>query len=326
MKTNEQMAADLKARGSALAAAKRRRGRVLAGVGSCAAVAALAVVVLSSGLFGPTVPAVSGDASKQADRTASTGVTTNDDAIKDRNAVSATDADGIPETFPAGTEEEDVCSPIIFASTDVVKGAARGEATRGKATLSPALLALIEKTRAEWNADAKSAFDERTYYVVTVDFSACFDEKAASGFLYLGKTVAEYEAELQQFAAALPRDDVAVTAASGQATTEAVVGGELTDAQRQSLTAKKEALTAAKAAYARGWMEKIGQRLRAVGWEGTFAGADSREPDDAALAAGQARAILTLAQMKAVVCGEEEGILFLPASKIAGNAPASDAD
>lgn len=306
MKTNEQMAADLQERGRVYHAVKQRRIRAAFAAASVGAVACLALVVYASGIFRPTIPAVSGTASEKAE-TASAAAP-GEGTVRQTD----TDTDALPEgehLLPGGSA--DVSIPLVFGKTDTVKGAERGEAVLGKATVSPALQTLMEETARDFGENSSA------YYVVTVDFSACFDGEAASGFAYEGKTVAQYEEELQRYTADLPTRATPATTASGTET--AKVPTATTEEQKEELAAKKEALTAAKAAYARLWEDKIAARLRAAGWEGTFAGADSATPEDALLAEGQVRAILTAAQMAAVTCEADEGILFLPASKISGN-------
>ena len=297
MKTNEQMAADLQERGRIYQAVKQRRARAAVAAASVGAVACLALVVFASGIFRTDVPSVSATASEKAE-TASAPV------AADRNIQAVDQADSETDALPGGNA--DVSVPIVFGESDAVKGAQRGEAVLGKATVSPALQALM----AEYEGST-------AYYVVTVDFSACFDGEATSGFMYEGKTIAQYEEDLQRYTATLPATPVTETTASGSET--AVAHAAATEAQKDELTAKKAALTAAKAAYARLWADKIAERLRAAGWESTFAGADGAAPEDTMLAEGQVRAMLTAEQMTAVTCEENEGILFLPAAKINGS-------
>ena len=297
MKTNQQMADDLQARGRAYQAAKQRRLRIGLAAASAGGVACLALVVFASGIFRNPTPAVTGAVS-------STPQAVSADAKERPVEQEETDTDALP----AGNA--DVNIPIVFGKTDAVKGAQRGEAVLGKATVSPALQALMEEHK-----------DSGTvYYVVTVDFSACFDGEAASGFVYEGKTVAQYDEELERYAAGLPTRSVTATTAVGTETT--TVPAPATEEQKAELAAKKAALTAAKAAYAQQWADKIADELRAAGWENTFAGADGAAPEDALLAEGQVRTLLTAAQMAAVTCEADEGILFLPATKIAGNGAA----
>lgn len=304
MKTNEQMAADLQARGHAYQAARQRRAHVAVAAASVGAVACLALVVFASGIFRTPVPSVSATASGKAETASAPAAEPSRGDVKQYD----TETDALP--LPEGTE--DVNHPILFAKEDV-KGAQRGEAALGKATLSPALRALIAETEKTYGDIAQYAT-----YVVTVDFSICFDREAASGFVYEGKTVAQYEEELQRYLATLPTQTITVTTPDGRTTTETTVSGAVTSAQKQELAARRAALTAAKAAYARPWLERIAARLKAAGWTGQFAGADSAAPSDAELADGLARTLLTAEQMETVSCGKDEGVLFLPATKING--------
>lgn len=306
MKTNEQMAADLRERGRVYQAARQRRARVAVAAASVGAVACLALTVFASGIFRAGVPAVSGAASDKAEAASAPAAERSGSDVKQFD----TETDGLPENAGTG----DVSRPIVFGKTDAVKGAERGEAVLGRATVSPALRTLMDETARDFGGD------NGVYYVVTVDFSACFDGEAASGFEYEGKTIARYEEELQRYADSLPAVPVTETTASGTET--AVAHAASTDAQKEELAAKKAALTAAKAAYARLWADRIAERLRAAGWEGaSFAGADGAAPEDAMLAEGQVRTMLTAGQMAAVTCEADEGILFLPASKINGLSP-----
>ena len=301
MKTNEQMAADLQERGRVYQAAKQRRTRCAITVASIGAVACLALAVFASGIFRAPVPTVSGDASEKAETAYGHAADPDKGTVKQYD----TETDALPEG------NADVNIPLVFGKSDAVKGTERGEAVLGKATVSPALRTLMEETARDFGGN-----DNAAYYVVTVDFSACFDGEAASGFEYEGKTIARYEEELQRYADSLPAKVVPETTASGTET--AVAHAASTEEQKAELAARKAALTAAKAAYARLWADRIAERLRAAGWESTFAGADSAVPEDTMLAEGQVRTVLTAAQMAAVTCEADEGILFLPASKING--------
>ena len=296
MKTNEQMAADLQERGRVYQAAKQRRTRAAVAAASIGAVACLALVVFASGIFRPAVPAVSATASQTAETASAAPADRGENGVKQFD----TDADGLPN------DQAYVSIPVVFGKSDTVKGTERGEAVLGKATVSPSLQALMAEHEGS-----------TAYYVVTVDFSACFDGEAASGFEYEGKTIAQYEEELQRYAATLSATPVTETTASGSET--AVAHAASTEEEKNELSAKKAALTAAKAAYARLWADKIAERLRAAGWTSTFAGADTAMPEDALLAEGQVRTMMTAEQMAAVTCEENEGILFLPATKINGN-------